>query len=286
MKPPQINDILTLKQQQASVVQAWESVKQGDETVRQGRSIMFFTVFTILFLPLSFMTSVFGMNNSDFGDNQLTLRDEMKFICKATPLYAIPISHYCAISQGADDCSHYLGRSKPVGTCHCALAAVPSGVRRGCEGALQLAPHQNGALRLLVVQKVELQGEAAAVGHGNQSVQYEEGHQGREVGLGDAKVDGRKQEKEGTAAEGAEEDEARGWRRGGIKYATASTDGWWAPIGWCCGARSSGLWQCRCHGSRQTAAAAGWAKGGVTPPVIMGYQVHGDSEGRFGDKHR
>jgi Mg2+ and Co2+ transporter CorA len=91
MNHSQINDILTLKQQQASVVQAWESVKQGDETVRQGRSIMFFTVFTILFLPLSFMTSVFGMNNSDFGNDKLTLREEMKFICKQGPLPFIPV---------------------------------------------------------------------------------------------------------------------------------------------------------------------------------------------------
>ncbi|KAK6953606.1 hypothetical protein Daesc_005911 [Daldinia eschscholtzii] len=35
-----IKDLLDLKQQQASVVQAWQSIQQSEETVKQGRSIM------------------------------------------------------------------------------------------------------------------------------------------------------------------------------------------------------------------------------------------------------
>lgn len=53
MKDPQIKDLLDLKQQQASILQAWQSVKQADETVRQGRSIMIFTIVTIIFVHLS-----------------------------------------------------------------------------------------------------------------------------------------------------------------------------------------------------------------------------------------
>ncbi|KAM7210680.1 hypothetical protein V8F06_013941 [Rhypophila decipiens] len=64
-----VNDLLSLKQQQASVVQAWESAKQAEEAVRQGRSIMMFTIVTVVFLPLSFMTSFFGMNNIEFGSD-------------------------------------------------------------------------------------------------------------------------------------------------------------------------------------------------------------------------
>ncbi|KAI8294268.1 hypothetical protein K4K59_005176 [Colletotrichum sp. SAR11_240] len=44
-----IKDLLDLKQQQASILQAWQSVKQADESVRQGRSIMIFTIVTIIF---------------------------------------------------------------------------------------------------------------------------------------------------------------------------------------------------------------------------------------------
>ncbi|ROW18177.1 hypothetical protein VPNG_00044 [Cytospora leucostoma] len=57
-----VTELLSLKQQQASVVQTYESTRQGEETVRQGKAIMVFTVVTIIFLPLSFMSSLFGMN--------------------------------------------------------------------------------------------------------------------------------------------------------------------------------------------------------------------------------
>ncbi|KAI0117147.1 hypothetical protein F4814DRAFT_459365 [Daldinia grandis] len=57
-----VNDLLALKQQQVGVVQSFQSVRQGQETVVQGRAIMLFTVMTIIFLPMSFMTSLFGMN--------------------------------------------------------------------------------------------------------------------------------------------------------------------------------------------------------------------------------
>ncbi|KAH7625148.1 hypothetical protein B0T09DRAFT_361550 [Sordaria sp. MPI-SDFR-AT-0083] len=63
-----VNDLLALKQQQSSVVQAWESVRQAEEAVTQGRAVMMFTIVTIVFLPLSFMSSIFGMNNFEFTE--------------------------------------------------------------------------------------------------------------------------------------------------------------------------------------------------------------------------
>ncbi|KAH6693606.1 hypothetical protein F5X68DRAFT_247974 [Plectosphaerella plurivora] len=48
-----IKELLSLKQQQASVVQAYESVRQAEETVKQGRSIMMFTIVTIIFVGAS-----------------------------------------------------------------------------------------------------------------------------------------------------------------------------------------------------------------------------------------
>ncbi|KAK1773783.1 hypothetical protein QBC45DRAFT_339185 [Copromyces sp. CBS 386.78] len=64
-----VNDLLALKQQQSSVVQAWESVRQAEEAVTQGRAVMMFTIVTIVFLPLSFMSSIFGMNNFEFTES-------------------------------------------------------------------------------------------------------------------------------------------------------------------------------------------------------------------------
>ncbi|KAK8046090.1 ankyrin repeat protein [Apiospora saccharicola] len=77
-----IKDLLALKQQQASVVQAWQATQQTEETVAQGRSIMMFTVVTIVFAPLSFMTSVFGMNAYEFSPSQNNVKiiDQLKFI--------------------------------------------------------------------------------------------------------------------------------------------------------------------------------------------------------------
>ncbi|KAL2063961.1 hypothetical protein VTL71DRAFT_4455 [Oculimacula yallundae] len=79
-----LNGLLGLKQQQASVVQARKSVQQTDETLRQGRSILLFTIITIIFLPLSFGATFFGMNANEFEDGKWTVRQEI--------IYIIPIS--------------------------------------------------------------------------------------------------------------------------------------------------------------------------------------------------
>lgn len=76
-----VNDLLALKQQQASVVQAWESVRQAEEAVTQGRAVMMFTIVTIVFLPLSFMSSIFGMNNFEFtGEGPMHLGEQFKLM--------------------------------------------------------------------------------------------------------------------------------------------------------------------------------------------------------------
>ncbi|ROV96110.1 hypothetical protein VSDG_05016 [Cytospora chrysosperma] len=73
--------LVGLKQQQASVVQAWQSVQQADEAIKQGRSIMVFTVVTIVFLPLAFMASIFGMNNLEIsGSGPMTMRAQFKLM--------------------------------------------------------------------------------------------------------------------------------------------------------------------------------------------------------------
>jgi hypothetical protein len=46
----QVLHLLSMKQQQASVVQTWQAVRQSDETIKQGRSIMTFTLVTIVFV--------------------------------------------------------------------------------------------------------------------------------------------------------------------------------------------------------------------------------------------
>ncbi|KAI1469067.1 uncharacterized protein F4812DRAFT_318490 [Daldinia caldariorum] len=75
-----IKDLLGLKQQQAGVVQAWQAVRQSDETNKQGQSIMMFTLVTIIFLPLSFMSSVFGMNNMEITSETWSIQRELLYM--------------------------------------------------------------------------------------------------------------------------------------------------------------------------------------------------------------
>ncbi|KUI66265.1 hypothetical protein VM1G_02448 [Cytospora mali] len=76
-----LDDLLALKQQQASVVQAWQSVEQAEEAMKQGRSIMIFTVITIVFLPLAFMSSIFGMNNPEIaGGGPMSLGKQLRLM--------------------------------------------------------------------------------------------------------------------------------------------------------------------------------------------------------------
>ncbi|KAK4143414.1 uncharacterized protein C8A04DRAFT_37425 [Dichotomopilus funicola] len=75
-----LKDLLTLKQQQAGVIEAREAVKQANLTFNQSRSIMIFTIVTIIFLPLSFCASVFGMNAAEFNDGHLTLSELLRLM--------------------------------------------------------------------------------------------------------------------------------------------------------------------------------------------------------------
>ncbi|KAK0622068.1 hypothetical protein B0T17DRAFT_494506 [Bombardia bombarda] len=75
-----LKDLLTLKQQQASVIEAREAVTQAQLTLKQGQSIMIFTIVTIIFLPLSFCVGLFGMNAAEFNDGLLPLSTEFRFM--------------------------------------------------------------------------------------------------------------------------------------------------------------------------------------------------------------
>lgn len=95
---PQLRDLLSLKQQQASIIEAKLALKRADESVIQGRSIMLFTIVTIIFLPLSFMTSVFGMNASEFetptGGNSMSLKHQFKLICASYLSALLAFAHH------------------------------------------------------------------------------------------------------------------------------------------------------------------------------------------------
>ncbi|RYP90967.1 hypothetical protein DL770_002883 [Monosporascus sp. CRB-9-2] len=93
-----LKDLLNLKQQQAGVIEAREAVKIASETKKQGQYIVMFTGITIIFLPLSFATSLFGMNALEINDGKLTLSQELKYMLP-TCVGIIIISFVLAFSR-------------------------------------------------------------------------------------------------------------------------------------------------------------------------------------------
>lgn len=67
--------LLETVQRQAQIDEVRLSRQQADLASAQNRSVMIFTVFTVIFLPLSFFTSIFGMNTREWGGgNNIRLR--------------------------------------------------------------------------------------------------------------------------------------------------------------------------------------------------------------------
>jgi membrane protein YqaA with SNARE-associated domain len=64
---------MDLKQKQANVSEARSSRKQAEAAARHGRIILLFTVVTIIFLPMSFLTGWFSMNAKDLNNSKLGL---------------------------------------------------------------------------------------------------------------------------------------------------------------------------------------------------------------------
>jgi membrane protein YqaA with SNARE-associated domain len=69
----ELRDQMDLKQKQANVSEARSSRKQAEASARHGRIILLFTVVTIIFLPMSFLTSWFSMNANDLNNGKLDL---------------------------------------------------------------------------------------------------------------------------------------------------------------------------------------------------------------------
>ncbi|KAL2823400.1 amidase signature domain-containing protein [Aspergillus cavernicola] len=67
-----ITDLLDLKQKHANAFEARFARDQAAGTTRQGKILMVFTIVTIVFLPLSFITSIFTINMPEF-ENRLDL---------------------------------------------------------------------------------------------------------------------------------------------------------------------------------------------------------------------
>lgn len=61
-----LKHLLDLKQKQANLWEARSSREGAEEAAKQGNTLMIFTVVTIIFLPLSFMASLFALGIAQF----------------------------------------------------------------------------------------------------------------------------------------------------------------------------------------------------------------------------
>ncbi|KAK6332499.1 hypothetical protein TWF730_004165 [Orbilia blumenaviensis] len=64
-----INRLLDIQQRQASLTEVIWSRRSSAEAAKQGRTVLVFTVVTIIFLPLTFLSSLFALNISVFPHN-------------------------------------------------------------------------------------------------------------------------------------------------------------------------------------------------------------------------
>ena len=71
-----------MKQKQANIVEAHLAREQTEVAANQSRSVMIFTIFTIIFLPLSFFASIFGMNVREWSgtDTNVTIQTAFTYM--------------------------------------------------------------------------------------------------------------------------------------------------------------------------------------------------------------
>ena len=82
--------LLDLKQQYAGVFEARYSRIQATSTVRQGHTIMVFTIVTVIFLPISFIAAIFAIPAAEFPPDG-SIRPHLFLILLVGLLVSIPL---------------------------------------------------------------------------------------------------------------------------------------------------------------------------------------------------
>lgn len=98
-----VTHLLDLKQKHANAFEARFARDQAVDTTRQGKILLVFTIVTIIFLPLSFIATIFDIDLVDFqspGGKQLRFSYVAKYIFGVGFAIAIPL---IAISLAVDD---------------------------------------------------------------------------------------------------------------------------------------------------------------------------------------
>ncbi|RAL15292.1 uncharacterized protein BO97DRAFT_463290 [Aspergillus homomorphus CBS 101889] len=95
-----VENLLDLKQKQANVDESRLARWEAEVTQDQSRSVMVFTIFTIIFLPLSFFTSLFGINAREWsGEPENLTLGQMLYISGPTSFAIIIIALLIAFNE-------------------------------------------------------------------------------------------------------------------------------------------------------------------------------------------
>ncbi|KAL5343814.1 hypothetical protein BJX70DRAFT_385147 [Aspergillus crustosus] len=99
-----VENLLDLKQKQANVDESRLARWEAEVTQSQSRAVMVFTIFTVIFLPLSFFTSLFGINAREWSGQPANLTlDTMLTIAGPTSLAVIIFALLIAFSERLRD---------------------------------------------------------------------------------------------------------------------------------------------------------------------------------------
>ena len=85
-----LRTLLELKQMQSNALEAKFARDQAISAARQGQTILVFTIVTIIFLPMSFIATVFTINFQEWGD-QLTIPYVSKYMFGIGLAVSIPL---------------------------------------------------------------------------------------------------------------------------------------------------------------------------------------------------
>ncbi|KAI6383082.1 hypothetical protein MCOR25_000270 [Pyricularia grisea] len=112
-----VYNLLDLKQRGANLAEAQWTRKQAEETARQGNIIMVFTIVTIIFLPMSFLSSFFALEIIEFprddeNELRLGLSWTLMYIIAVTAAIAVPLVLIAFnINRVSGLWKHYIGHN-------------------------------------------------------------------------------------------------------------------------------------------------------------------------------
>ncbi|KAH7165649.1 hypothetical protein EDB81DRAFT_779970 [Dactylonectria macrodidyma] len=103
--------LLQMVQRQAQVDEVRLSRLHADLASAQSRSVMIFTTFTVIFLPLTFFTGLFGMNTREWGGEKNLPLKTIGIISLPSSLFLVAASLFVAWSTTARRLFRWLGHS-------------------------------------------------------------------------------------------------------------------------------------------------------------------------------